>query len=232
MRLSFSKQNLPANISVLFTPLISLFILVVLIIVSLKIGYSRIALVIKSLNESKSTVTGLEQKLEVLNRLEGVVLTSTDYTVAALPGENSGLMVLSQLRALSQDRSVSLLDVHLSDTTSQLQDSGVSVVAIEFNLIGERSNISELLKSISGLSPVSTIKSIDISGSGNVDQASIELTAYWARFPEVLPAITQPVDEFTPQEEELIVRLSSLSLPDLLDLSPSASVERPNPFGI
>jgi len=101
---------------------------------------------------------------------------------------------------------------------------------LNFDLNGSLENIISFLKVIKNFAPIVNCEKLELNQSSGMYRASVTLRSYWAPYPTKIPAITQPLSDFTEDELDMVTRISKLTPPPFSTIYPSAPGERINPF--
>lgn len=221
--------NIPFILKVAVKPLL---VLALLIAVSL-MGFSRAFSEIGSLREESATVSKseniLKSKLDTLSLNEASVTTEANYAVSFLPGENPALLVLYQLRGSAVKNGLLLSNFKVG---SGMKDAGDFMkVSISFDLQGPLAQILDFVNSVKAIAPNVWIGKTELNFVGETLQATIDTTSYWSPFPTKMPALTEAITSLDSAEKETLARVSSLSQPSFVSLTPGAPRENLNPFG-
>lgn len=224
-----SKSFLPPSISILLTPILIVLAVVGLFLAVFKIGTSRISSQRKQLKTAEENETILVQKQQILQSVQGTVLSYADASSVAMPRENPILVVFSQLKILAGKNSVVLNDVKVGSLAESKK--GSSKATISFQIEGEFGQVLKYLADTGNAAPLSTIDKVEVSQAAGAVRATVSMSIYWAPFPEKLPPISEPIHELTAEELNLIEQLSDLAPPAFAEVSPAtAPVVRQNPF--
>lgn len=229
--LSFGKFRLTnPNIRVLGGPLVAIIVLAFLFLFLIENGYTRIFSEVNKLKAATKEEKTLKEKVSLLMEVRKDVLESSDETVIALPYENPGLLMLGQLNKLATDYSLAMSEVSLANETAFGDDARKMEITFEGETLDEKLLVN-FLKDIEGLAPVSSVESVALKKgvSGNVT-AQVKLLIYWSDLPTTLPSITEPVKELTRTEQDLLNKVTSLSLPQIKTIPATQPVPRENPF--
>ncbi|QQS39548.1 hypothetical protein IPM62_02965 [Candidatus Woesebacteria bacterium] len=191
---------------------------------------TRITKQYDNLKQSRIEENVLLSKNDELSSVQIESLDASNRTLIAMPKENPGLFMVTQLKSMSAKYSLSVTDIQLEKESEYA--GGMSRAKIVF--VFESSDLNSVIaffKELKTLSPLSTTEKIDINGNklGNYIVES-EIYVYWSDFPETLPPISDPIIKLTTSDQELLTRLSNLTVPAFTVLNPAEPVERTTPF--
>jgi hypothetical protein len=224
-----SEKNLvPPNIEVMMVPIILVTVLIILSVLAAKIGISKVNLQREKLAVAQKNETIFKQKQEILQEVQGEVLSLADLSASAVPNKNPALAVISQLKNLASSRSVVLSNLQVGSKSGT--EKGISKVDIGFDIDGDFSSVLDFLQDTSKIAPISQIEKIEISQSVGVTRASTTLVSFWAPFPKKLPPLTEPAKDLSAEELSLIRSLSEFIPPVFLEIAPLAPSARADPF--
>lgn len=222
------KSLLPPNVEVMVVPIILITVLIILSILAAKIGISKVNSQREKLAVAQKNETIFRQKQEILQEVQGEVLSLADLSTSAVPNKNPALAVISQLKILASSRSVVLSNLQVGSKSGT--EKGMSKVDIGFDVDGDFSSVLDFLQDTSKIAPISQIEKIEINQTVGVTRANTTLASFWAPFPKKLPPLTEPAKDLSAEELSLIRSLSELTPPAFLEIAPSAPSARADPF--
>lgn len=222
------KSLLPPNVEVMVVPIILITVLIILSILAAKIGISKVNSQREKLAAAQRNETIFKQKQEILQEVQGEVLSLADLSTSAVPNKNPVLAVISQLKILASSRSVVLSNLQAGSKSGT--EKGMSKVDIGFDVDGDFSSVLGFLQDTNKIAPISQIEKIEINQTVGVTRASTTLVSFWAPFPKKLPPLTEPAKDLSAEELSLIRSLSELTPPAFLEIIPSAPSARADPF--
>ena len=225
--ISFEKIIKP-NVRILTPPIFLVIALVLLGIFVVKSGLERIYAQLNELEDVNKTLAILQEKVDVLREIQGIVLSQADISVISLPEKNPSLLMLTQLNNLAQANVVSIINKSIQ--VAQSDSSGIVSMQLRLELEGEFTNILSFIRDIQKVAPLSTVEEIDIEKIINEITSNVSLSVYWGDFPTRIPPITEPIKTLTAKEEVLLDQLGNLTRPELTDLKASQPIIRDNPF--
>ena len=224
-----NKQDfIPKNLKAIVVPISLLFLGVFLFLIVFKVGISRINTQKANLQKSERDETILTQKQEILQSLEAEVLGYADSVSTAMPDKNPSLIAISQIKQLAETNAISLADIEVGNPTKDKK--GLSRVVLSFEVEGALPQVLSYLAAMDNFAPLSTVDKVEITQAAGTSRATIDLAVYWAPLPTKLPAISEPVREFTANEAALITELSELQQPIFTEVKPSLPSGRIDPF--
>jgi len=228
-------MKLPPQIKVLFFPVALVVLVIFLYLIAFRVGYSQVARQMDELKEAEKNEVVLEQKLRLLGKIQEEVLSQADTAVVALPDANPGLTMLGQLSQLATENGLTIGSKKIGAASEDSQ--GLSKIKVSLDITAANlSSVLEFVSAIGQIAPLSTLNFVEISkeGTGEIF-AIVDLSTYWAPFPEKIPPLTAPIKELTRQEQEILARLSTLDQPQVAEapaFAPSEVSERPDPFSL
>jgi Tfp pilus assembly protein PilO len=222
------KHSLKPNLRILVIPVLMAIIIIFLGVFVVKNGMERITNKLEELDNFEATVITLQEKVNILREIEGIVLNQADITVVTIPDKNPTLIMLSQIETQASEKTVDILN---KTTQSQMSGSeGLISARVNLNLTGDLTNILDFLLNLDDLAPISTIDEVDLANSGDLAASNLTMSVFWGDFPTRIPPITEPIKTLTAQEENLVNQLAKLKRPELIELKPEAPTIRENPF--
>ena len=222
------KATIKPNLRVLILPSMLLAILVILTTIVFKNGITRISAQFRNLEDSKKTENILQEKVNVLRRIEGVLLNQADITALAIPEKNPGVLMLSQISQKAE--SLGLIVADRKTVSSPRPIAGMSSMKLVVVLEGELPTMINLAKEIKELAPLSTINVVRINEEGKTLSMEVDMAVYWGDFPTLLPPLTEPIKTLSQNEEMMVSDLGKLEKPAFVELEASAPQPRENPF--
>lgn len=222
------KATIKPNFRVLVLPAVLIVILAILTVVVFKNGVTRISAQIKSLEESKKTENVLQEKVDVLRRIEGVVLGQADITALALPEKNPSLLMMHQISQEAERTGLVVLDRKTSSVPKPIGDMFSMTLVITID--GGLPEMVNMAKSIKQLAPLSSVNLLKLRKEGGKLVMEVDLSVFWGDFPTLLPPLTEPIKTLTQNEEAKVAELAKLEKPVFVTLEASDPVVRENPF--
>ncbi|GEM_PF-1670794 len=157
-------------------------------------------------------VTILRNRKNALSALEPEVLAQSNKVTEVLPTQNSSLIVSSQVRSAASENNVTLRNyssgVFTDPTNPDLGSLQVGMVAE-----GESASILKFLETLTGVSPYIAIETINMSQSSLTTIAQLSLRSFWSPLPTQLPALTEPLQELSQEERQLLQSLEIYKSP-------------------
>lgn len=223
------KKTITANFKVLSTPALVFVLLLILSIFALKTFADKVSSLSNELSTLSQTETSLNQKLSSLQSVSTTANLS-EAVSAALPGQNSGLLVVSQIRKVSSDAGLVLGSI---TSGQELQgQGGVSHVDMSVDVDGQFNQLVAFVSLLNGSAPISRISRMKLSVTGSVIHTTVDLSSYWAALPTTLPDISASVSDLKDDEKTLLTKLTSLKQPLFVTVQPTAPTGRANPFSL
>jgi len=190
-------------------------------------SYSQITDRIASYKEQKVYYDNLQKKLSVLQSTSPSILNQTGQIVTILPDKNPILSFISQMKNLAVEKNVVITDIK----TDTIADNDVKVLEFEIGVTGDSiDSINALVKDLYHRAPVVTIDEMAISDNGEAKAGKVKMSVYWADLPTSLPALTDPLPPFSPEELKTLDQLRAYQVPDFSTLTPADTLPRDNPF--
>jgi len=215
------------NLKRLGIPVLSLIGIVFCFLFAGKIGFNKITVQRKQIKDIGKTISILQKKKETLSVVSQTLSDNIQFFSLALPDTNPALSVIYQIKNQS---SFSSLYVENIKGGSESKGKTYSRVDLNFDLNGSLENIISFLKVIENFAPIVSCEKLELNQSSGMYRASVTLRSYWASYPTEIPAITQPLSDFTEEELNMITKISELTLPPFSTIYPSVPSERINPF--
>lgn len=225
---SKNKAFIPQKMKVMMVPLGLLLAMVVLIVIVLRVGVSKISTQRTELRKATKNETILSQKQQVLQTLENNILSYADVAIVAMPDKNPSLMVLSQLKVLAEKNGIIISDIKIGSRTKD--KSGAFKTTILIGVEGPLTQVLNYLISTKNFAPLSVVNKVELAQVGGLARARTILTVFWVPLPTKLPAIAEPVRELSANETNLITELSNLEQPLFTQVLPAAPSARIDPF--
>jgi hypothetical protein len=206
---------------------------IVLIIIVIFVGLTRIPLQLEKLKSDKVVETSLNEKLSVLQQVETGVLEKSSLSLIALPDKNPAPFTISILKTFAEERAIIIDNIKVGKVTGAQGDTDGIKIIMNAKSDGGVLPIGEFIQDISEALPISTVDVVKISKV--LDDPSgasfkLELVSYWADLPEQIPPISEPIQQLSQNENSLLENLSNLKQPEFTVLAPSESKERETPF--
>ena len=221
--------NIPFSLKIAAKPLLILALLVSLSLIGLSRAFYEVGSLKEEQTQASKNENILKSKLDILSTNEANVETNTNFAVSFLPGENSALSVLYQLRGNAVTNGLLLSNLNVG---SEVKDeNGFMTVSFSFDLQGSLQQILDFVNLIKNIAPNIWIEKTELNFAGDRLQASINTKSYWSPFPTKIPALTEPIISLNSAEKEILTKVSSFNQPSFVILIPTAPRENTNPFG-
>lgn len=220
--------SMKADLKIILKASLPLLATVLVFVVILKFGLGKVTEVREKVDVAERDQAILGQKLNVLQDASGIILSSSSTSLLALPESNPSLSVISQLRRLSAERGISLSNIK---TSGEITDkSGLKRVDVTFDLEGSRTLVIDFLQSIDKFAPISGVDKIKLNEAGGVIRGSIVVKSFWSELPKKLPSLTDKINDLTADEKQTLTQISGLIKPIFVEVPPSDSTARSDPF--
>lgn len=210
-------------------PIVGIVLAILLFIFVVPKGYSQITEKITSYKESRQKEELLTKKLVVLKTISLDALDKTPQTIIALPDKNPSLMIITQMKEAALTGNVIVTSI--KSVAPSGFDENTQKIELVFGLEG--TDYPALLSTLSEFSKRAPMTTIDVTSAHTIESkmlAEVHVLGYWSKLPENIPAVTEPLTSFSPEELTTLQRVSGLIAPQFDTLSPQQSEERENPF--
>jgi Tfp pilus assembly protein PilO len=217
------------TLKIIIVPLLTFVGLLVCFVIAAQLIVSRISPLRDQITTSSEQETALRAKLATLSSIDSKILEQSDTAYVALPDQNPAAVVMSQVRKVAANNSLSITSVSASAINST---TDLSTAAVEIKARGEVANLFAFVAALKNLAPLINIDrtKIVVIPEGKAE-LQISVNTYWAAFPQKLPALSQPIEGLSEDEVNLLSKLIELQKPDFARLTPSAPSEpRQDPF--
>ncbi|MGD0523152.1 MAG: hypothetical protein ABSA43_01180 [Candidatus Microgenomates bacterium] len=226
------KIDLPPDIKIIVLPLISLLILAVFGVVILKLGFAKFMTQQKQISDTQQEIRVLEQKNTILSSVSPSIAQNANLFSFALPGEDSTAMVISQLRTLSSSTGVVINSMSSRPNTKENIMPGEN---ISLNISGPVTAAFDFLNNLPGIAPLVLVNTAilgqDKSGNSGNSNVDIIINSYWSPYPVTIPATTEPINDLSASEKDMISQMANLKIPVFAEPAPQeATSSRSNPF--
>lgn len=223
---NLSLKAVSPDVKKLMIPLVSILGVFFLSFIVGKIGLDKIEKQKSEIEKIEKNLIVLKEKQQTILKVEDVMKNDIKSFSLALPDSNPSLSIIYQIKNFS-DGNLFFQDIK---SGGEIKAKNYSKVDINFDIDGSLDSVLSFLKNTENFAPIVTVEKLELSQSGGIFKGSIRLIGYWADFPKKIPAITQPISDFTDEEMQLIGKISSLSFPQSFSLYPQETGSRQNPF--
>jgi len=208
-------------------PILSLFGMLFCFLFATRIGFNQITDQRNKIDSLDKDITVLEKKLDSLTQVEQTLSNDVKFFSLALPDSNPVFSIIYQIKTHSAS---SELLVENIKGGAESKGKTYYKTDINFDLDGDLTQILSFLNLTQEFSPIVTLEKFKLTQGIGSYRASITLRGYWAPFPQKIPAVTQPISDFTEEEINMIVKISKLLIPPFAEVEPQINSERTNPF--
>ena len=153
---------LPPNIRELLLPLLALGGVIVLIVVSITNGASRISKQKSDLANTRKTEAVLEEKESELRRTAGSFTPYVNTSSIALPNKNPVLYVLIQTRSHAEKQNVLLSDMNVNMGSGK-EAVGISGVAVNVDITGSFTDAINFMRNSKDLAPITIVDKFELN---------------------------------------------------------------------
>lgn len=217
------------NIRAILTPSIFLIILVLLFSFAVRLGFTEISSQRNTIAKLQKDENILRQKEALLRDLETTLLSQADLALLTLPGKNPALAIVSQLKNLSSQKAI-IID-NIKAGAPRKEESSIGRIDISFDAEGPFLSVLDFSASLKTIAPITTLQKFDLSDAGGgLSRATVSVRSYWADFPEKIPSVSEPVKEFTDEDQEILATFASLVTPSFVEVIPNPPGVRVDPF--
>lgn len=170
----------------------------------------------------------LAEKLSALDKFENEYSQSSQPISLVLPSKNPSMLALSQIKRLAVDNGLLLSN---TQSSSDLKDKNqIRSIRIGFELEGERLAVLNFIKEIENMAPISSVEEVKLNEIASTAKAKVSLITFFSPLPEKIPALTEPVNDLTPEETEILNQVLNLRQPPFSEAMPSETQVRGDPF--
>jgi Tfp pilus assembly protein PilO len=217
------------EIKILSIPIVTLLGMAILLIFSLRFGLTKITSQGNEIKNLEKSINTLKQKEQVLMKVKDALANDIMFFSAALPDSNSVLPVIYQIKTFSFNEGLVIDNLK---SASESKAKNLSKADVNFDLIGSFASIFSFLEVTQTFSPIVTIENLELSQQGSqLFNAKITLRGYWSPLPKRIPSVGQQLKDFSDEEMDIISRISKLTVPAFVSISPKQEpIERKNPF--
>ncbi len=169
---------------------------------------------------------------ELQNVNEADLSKKLNLALAALPGDKDFGEVIGLVQQISSQNSFNLVSLDLTSSEEQATASASSAYNIAIEVIGPKAGLNNLLAGIENTSRVMRVNTILITSGKdpNIINAVIQVKVYYSMIPTKIGSIDAPLPQLSKQDEDLLIKLSSIveaTPPTTTTLSPRG---KSNPF--
>ena len=227
--LNFSSLTfLPANLRLIIKSGALLVLVIAMGGVLLRYGVSLILKQRQEIAIIKKEEVVMKDKIETLKVIEPNLDIFTHTALIAVPSENPGLVVASQIKSLASEKNVLVTQFKLD---KNLEENQVLSSELNLKVTGSLSPLVEFLQNLNGISPIITLTHIEIDKSAGEASADISLRVYWSKLPTQIPALSGQLESLTETEKKTLDRILRLREPSVFEGGSSqVSSGRTNPF--
>ncbi len=223
------KIDITAQLKVILKPVLFLVVLVILSIIVVKEGFARISSLRSELETAKKEESVLSQKESFLREVVSTVGSNAEVSLAAIPAKNSTLIALSQLKTLSSRNNVTLSNIRVGMET---KEGDLSSAQIRFDAEGSLTSVLNFIKGLGDLLPITIADNIKLASQKETSRANLSIKVFFSPYPAKLTSLTEPIEDLTPEEKNILLKLSQSVMPSFVEVQPSGPAVRPDPFGL
>lgn len=223
------NKALENNLRVISVPAAALIGVILVFILAGNFVWGKINSLLDDYGQAQKEQATLKDKLSSLQNNQSQISDFAQSLIAALPDGNSSLALISQLKSVAQTNNLTVQNI---EGGAEISESGLSHVDISFDVQGANLPIFNLLDSSKTIAPLNKVTRFKLTTSGSGSLANITVRSYWAGLPTKIPAVSDPLQKITPEEQTTLQGLSSLRQPQFVELTPSQGGNRTNPFSL
>lgn len=220
-------KNVPFIVKIAFKPVLILILLVIFSFVGFSKAFGEIGNLSRELEKVRKTENILKSKLNILSESDESI--NTNYAVSFLPGENTSLSALYQLRSNAFQNGLIITNFRVGSETKESSD--FMKVAISFDIEGPLPQILNFINLTKMFSPNIWIEKTELEFAGEAIRAKVYTKSYWAPFPTKIPALTDPITELSAKDKEILSTVIDYLQPPFASITPGIPGENINPFG-
>ncbi len=221
------KNILSPDLQVSLPTLGLLGVLILSIYLLYSFGLSTLYTERDKLAQTKKDHSVLTEKQQVLSGLSQNILPQADASLIAVPGQNPSLLVVSQIKSLANQNSLTIKDISVSSPNSQ---GDLNSVGLTLSLEGQTGEIINFINGLKSLAPLVFLNALKITNANQISDASVNIVSYSSDLPKKITSLTEPLISLTDDENKILNRLSSLIAPSQVQLAPTEPTTRDNPF--
>lgn len=222
-------KTIAADVKVMVVPVVVSIFLMIAWIVTINVSFKQIKSRITKLNESDSVIALLDNKLNLLRRVEERVLSAADVSLLAVPSTNPVIWSYLQINQLIEENGIDVSVISIGQLTGA---NGYSTRDFGYKVSGDLDSLENLIDQLQQLAPIMTVPSYDISSTKLQEYfvANIQVQVSNAPLPKQLPAISAPIKNLNERENEILTVLEALEKPEFTTLDPQEDSDREDPF--
>ncbi len=225
------SKRIDPSLKLMGSPLLICFMCIAASALLIKLGLPGIQSKINKATETKKIRTTLEQRLTILKEFKaGILDDHSDITYTVFPDKNPGALALSQIKQITAEDQISVKSIEFTPA-GELKNK-INKTDILYQL--ESNDLTSTIRFLSKLqntAPISTVDEVTVNTETGIVKTTLKSSVYWAALPTGLPAITEPINDLTAEEKNILNQVYSYRLPQFSILEPSSgSNDRVNPF--
>ena len=217
-----------AELMYLLKPVLILLSLLILLFLTISIGYNQVKNIISKTEASKKVETTLNEKISILENVTRVISGDTTFLDVVVPSKAATLYGLSQIKNQGQINGVIISNVKTGTLTPD--KNGLSKAPISFDAEGSEESLYTFLQSFTRVLPLMNIESVKISNTGSIAKATVALTVFSAELPKTIPSVTSVTNDLTPEELSQLKDLATYTLPIFIEPKPIEVSPKEDPF--
>lgn len=223
------NKSLENNLRIMAFPVGSIVAIIIVAIVAGNLVFAKISELLAQNDAAQRSKIVLQEKLSSLQSTQGQVADFATNLTAALPNSNTSLAIASQLKAIALENGITLQNFAVG---AEIKEGLISHVDVIFDADGQSQNIFNFVDQTQTLAPINKVKRVKLTSApnGGNSTANILVSSYWSAFPTQIPAVSDPLQNITAEEQIMLEELSALRQPDFVQLSPETGGGKADPF--
>jgi len=192
--------------------------------------YTDISKILKETEEVKTDTELLTEKISSLKSIKNNFVSDMNTINIIFQPEDPSLFMFSQLKVLSVNNNVQLLNIYFSEGPPV---GNISTGVVGFTVKGIKEDVYRFFSDLSESAPLLGFGSMSFSGyvdSGDELELNMSLDVFYSPYPEVLPDTDKVVNPLTSDEIEAyenIKKLKILSKTDFIIQDPNDDFTNP-----
>ncbi len=219
-------------------PFFSFWLLLILMIVLVRFGVTKLAEQKKTIQNLKTREQALLERKNILEQAsKGIIPLYATPSSVFLPTDSTVLVSLYNVRNLLSGYLLPLEEFSISVANKGLlEESIVLGDRISLKIVGGFQQIDSFLKRVESVVPLMNVSKFSLASEGAGDDlfsCEVELISFWSPFSISKTDSNARLQDFTEKEKEVLDNLSKMektTLPEEQLLSPEGGYERTSPF--
>jgi len=219
-----------SNIKYLAKPLSLLLGSIVFLIFVFMVGLGQFNSTRSKYDKVKKEYVEYMKKYNTLSTVDVETPFTNDLINIVLPERGSSIYFVSLLKSIAAEKNVTITNIKIG---SEINSEDYNKSQVSFDIEGDENSVIGLLESLEKTLPVSRLIKIKSVSFSNIVRSSIGISVYSAQFPKTIPALSSPLLNLSPQENQTLKEFGSYRIPLLFgDVSSEEKSVKSNPFEI